>query len=148
MVVCIYYQPLCLSSVSGVILSVCRMRALHLYSLINRPPHRTIGSRTRRQSEDEAFPVAVWVCCVFLPVYCCRSPCLDYGRKTLNGQFLGSMDHGNRENSWNEDQKITTARNMTTNGHFNSRQSRNGCFPVQKLCYHRGDLRSRDVPYN
>lgn len=48
---------ICLSSY-GVILSVCRMRAPRLFSLMNRPPHRTIGSR--RQSEDEAFPVAVW----------------------------------------------------------------------------------------
>ncbi len=82
-------------------------------------------------------------------VFFCRSPCSEYGRKTPNVQFPSSINHGNRENPWTEDQKITNARNMTTNGHFNSRESRNGCYPVpQTACYHRGDLRSRDVPCN
>lgn len=147
MAVCIYNQPWCLSSV----FSWC-----HSISL----PHEgasPLFSYKSAPTSNNRIPETIWrrgvssrclVCCVFLPVYCCLSPCLDYGRKTLNGQFPSSMDHGNREKSWNKDQKITNARNMSTNGHFNSRQSRNGCFPVQKLCYHRGDLRCRDVPYN
>lgn len=80
-------------------------------------------------------------------VFFCRSPCSEYGIKTQNVQFPSSINHGNREHSWTEDHKITNARNMTTNGRFNSRESRNGCYPVpHTACYHRGDLRSRDVP--
>uniref|UniRef100_A0A8C2FB22 Uncharacterized protein n=1 Tax=Cyprinus carpio TaxID=7962 RepID=A0A8C2FB22_CYPCA len=86
------YLSAIFASVSSydVVLSVCRMRALRLFSLINQPPHRTIGSR--RQSEDEAFPVAVW-------------------------------------------SAVPSWLNMTTNGRFNSRESRNGCYPVPQTVY-------------
>lgn len=70
----------------------------------------------------------------FLAVFCCRSPCLEYGRKRKTDSFPAQYIMETEGKSWNEDQKITNARDIATNGHFNSRESRNGCFPVQKLC--------------